>query len=474
MSPKLTEEQLNSIKRVHFIGIGGSGMYPLAQIFHSKGYEITGSDNNETETLEAVRKLGIKVFLGQKAENIEGAELIIYTAAIMADNPELIAAKASDAIVCERAEILGVITSWYENAVCVCGTHGKTTTSSMITEIFVDANEDISCVIGGKLPSIGGSGRSGSSQTMICEACEFEDHFLKLYPDCAVILNVDADHLEYFKTIENIIKSFHKFAEMATKAVIYNGDDANTLKAVEGISGKQLITFGWDKKNDYSAEIVKKEGLVTTFKVFFKGDEVAEMEINVPGDHNVLNALAAIAAARYSGLDFAAAAKGLSNFHGAIRRFQLIDKVGGVTIVDDYAHHPKEIEVTLRAAKGLDFKRVWAVFQPLTYSRTEILMDDFAKALEIADISVITDIMGSREKNIHGIYSEMLGEKTANAVWFDTPHEIADMQTAEQKEKNFAECVDYIVKNCEAGDIVITLGCGDVYKLAKMLAAKLK
>ena len=473
MGSKLTEEQLNKIKRVHFIGIGGSGMYPLAQIFHSKGYEITGSDNNETETLDAVRKLGIKVFLGQRAENIEGAELIIYTAAIMADNPELIAAKASSAIVCERAEILGVITSWYENAVCVCGTHGKTTTSSMITEIFVDAGEDISCVIGGKLPSIGGSGRSGSSQTMICEACEFEDHFLRLYPDCAVILNVDADHLEYFKTLDNIIKSFHKFADMATKAVIYNGDDANTLKALEGISGKELISFGWDKKNDYSAEIIKKEGLVTSFKVFYKGDEVCEMEINVPGDHNVLNALAAVAAARYSGLSFEDAAKGLSSFHGAIRRFQLIDKVKGVTIVDDYAHHPKEIEVTLKAAKGLDFKRVWAVFQPLTYSRTEILMDDFARALEIADISVITDIMGSREKNIHGIYSEMLGEKTKNAVWFDTPHEIADMQTAEQKEKNFDECVEYIANNCSEGDIVITLGCGDVYKLAKKLAARL-
>ena len=176
----------------------------------------------------------------------------------------------------------------------------------------------------------------------------------------------------------------------------------------------------------------------------------------------------------YSGLDFAAAAKGLSNFHGAIRRFQLIDKVGGVTIVDDYAHHPKEIEVTLRAAKGLDFKRVWAVFQPLTYSRTEILMDDFARALEIADISVITDIMGSREKNTDGIYTEMLGEKIKGSVYFITDHELADKQTAQQKEFNFMQCVDYIARNAAAGDLVITLGCGDVYKLAKLLAKKLK
>ena len=361
MSSVLTEEALSKIKRVHFIGIGGSGMYPLAQIFHTKGYEITGSDNNETETLEAVRKLGIKVFLGQRAENIEGAELIIYTAAIMADNPELIAAKASDAIVCERADILGVITGWYENALCVCGTHGKTTTSSMLTQIFVDAGEDISCVIGGKLPSIGGSGRAGKSKDMVCEACEYQDHFLKLHPDCAIILNVDADHLEYFKNIENIIKSFHTFADMASKAVIYNGDDANTRKSLEGISGKELISFGWNRANDYSAEIISKKGLVTKFTAFFKGEALGEVEINVPGDHNVLNALAAMAAARYSGLSFEAAAKGLASFHGAIRRFQLIDKVKGLTIVDDYAHHPKEIEVTLRAAKGLDFKRVCAV-----------------------------------------------------------------------------------------------------------------
>ncbi|ADU20860.1 UDP-N-acetylmuramate--L-alanine ligase [Ruminococcus albus] len=474
MSSALTEEALGKIKRVHFIGIGGSGMYPLAQIFHAKGYEITGSDNNETETLEAVRKLGIKVFLGQRAENIEGAELIIYTAAIMADNPELIAAKESGAIVCERADILGVITGWYENALCVCGTHGKTTTSSMLTQIFVDAGEDVSCVIGGKLPSIGGSGRAGKSKDMVCEACEYQDHFLKLHPDCAIILNVDADHLEYFKNIENIIKSFHTFADMASSAVIYNGDDANTRKALEGISGKELISFGWNKANDYSAEIISKKGLVTRFTAFFKGESLGEIEINVPGNHNVLNALAALAAARYSGISFEAAAKGLSSFHGAIRRFQLIDKVRGLTIVDDYAHHPKEIEVTLRAAKSLDFKRVWAVFQPFTYSRTEILMDDFARALEIADISVITDIMGSREKNDHGIYTEMLGEKTRNAVWFDTPHEVVDKQTAEQKEKNFDECIDYIMKNAEDGDILITFGCGDVYKLAKKLAKRLR
>lgn len=468
----ITNEILDKIKHVHFIGIGGSGMYPLVQIFHSKGFFITGSDNNETETLDAVRKMGITVYMGQRAENIEGADLIIYTAAIMSDNPELIAAKNSGAYCYERAEILGLVTSWYENALCVSGTHGKTTTSAMLTNIFVEENVDISCVIGGKLPSIGGSGKAGKTQTMVCESCEFEDHFLKLHPDVSIILNVDADHLEYFKNLDNIIKSFHKFAGMASKAVIFNGDDTNTLKAVDGIE-KEKISFGWKKENDYSACITGKKGLQTNFDVYYKGEFVRNMAIHIPGDHNVLNALASIAAARYSDVSWDGIEKGLQTFTGALRRFQKIDEVAGITIVDDYGHHPKEISCTLKAAKELDFKRVWAVFQPLTYSRTEILMDDFAKALSIADISVITDIMGSREKNTHGIYTEMLGKKTPNAVWFDTPHDIADQQTNEQKEHNFDQCVDYISNNAKPGDIVITLGCGDVYKLAKKLAKKL-
>ena len=198
----ISNDILKNAKHVHFIGIGGSGMYPLVQILHAQGYNISGSDNNETETLEAVRKLGIKVYMGQRAENIQGADLIVYSAAIMADNPELVASRASDAVTIERSELLGLVTSWYENAVCISGTHGKTTASSMLTQIFLEEGVDLSCVIGGKLPSIGGSGRSGKSETMVCEACEFVDTFLDLSPDIAVILNVDEDHLDYFKTFD--------------------------------------------------------------------------------------------------------------------------------------------------------------------------------------------------------------------------------------------------------------------------------
>ncbi|MGN0623999.1 MAG: UDP-N-acetylmuramate--L-alanine ligase [Oscillospiraceae bacterium] len=469
----ISNEILKSSRHVHFIGIGGSGMFPLVQILHAQGLYITGSDNNETETLEAVRKMGITVFMGQRAENIGDADLIVYTAAIMSDNPELIAAKNSGAVTIERAELLGLVTSWYSNAVCVSGTHGKTTCSSMLTQIFIESGMDISCVIGGKLPIIGGSGRSGKSDTMVCEACEFEDHFLKLYPDVAVILNVDADHLDYFGTLENIIKSFRAFAQKAEKALVVNGDDENTMKAVAGLD-KEIITFGFDRKNDYSAEIIGKSGLRTDFALYYKGEKQCELQINVPGEHNVLNALAAIAAARYSGADYDGISLGLQGFRGALRRFQKIDEVNGITIVDDYAHHPQEISCTLKAAKGLGFKRVWAVFQPFTYSRTKMLLDDFVTALSIADKAVITDIMGSREKNTYGIYTEDLASKIDGAVWFDTPHDVADKQTAEQKNYNFGQVVDYLAENCREGDLVITLGCGDAYKAAKMLAEKLK
>lgn len=464
---------LNGKKHIHMIGIGGSGMYPLAQILHSQGYLLTGSDNNETETLDAVRKMGIKVFMGQAAENIEGADLIVYSAAIMADNPELVAAKASGADVIERSDLLGIVTGWYDNAICISGTHGKTTASSMTTQILMEEGVDLSCVIGGKLKAIGGSGRAGQSDVMVCESCEFVDTFLKLSPDIAVILNVDADHLDYFGTLENIIKSFRKFASMASKCLVVNGDDENTLTAVDGLD-KRIVTFGFGEDNDYSARITAKKGLRTDFELYVKGEKQGDYSIFVPGEHNVLNALASIAAVREVGVSYDGIRKGLAEFRGAMRRFEKIDEIDGITIVDDYAHHPSELAATLMAAKGLDFERVIAVFQPFTYSRTEILMEDFVTALSIADVCVLTDIFGSREKNTHGIYTEMLGDKIDGCVYFKTPHEVVDQQTAEQKDKNFAQVIDYLFENAKEGDLIMTLGCGDAYKIAKRLAKKLR
>jgi len=463
---------LNGKKHIHFIGIGGSGMYPLAQILHSQGYYLTGSDNNETETLEAVKKMGIPVYLGQRAENIEGADLIVHTAAIMADNPELIAAKASGVPVLERSELLGIVTSWYENAICVSGTHGKTTTTSMLTQILYTADIDLSAFIGGKLPCIGGSGLAGKSDIMVCESCEFVDTFLKLYPDIAVILNIDADHLDYFKTLDNIIKSFRKFSEMATKALIINGDDANTLKAVEGLE-KEKITFGLNENNDYYAcDINKISGMETEYTLCKKGQVLGKITLHVAGMHNILNSLAAAAAADYVNVPFDKIRKGLSEFRGAGRRFELIGKEKGITVVDDYAYHPKELEVTLKAAMDMGYKNVWAVFQPFTFSRTQILLDDFAEALSITDKTVLTDIMGSREKNTYGIFTRHLAEKINGCIYF--PQNEDEEYTDERKYLNFEQVCDYICRNAEDGDLVITLGCGDVYKVAKMILKKLK
>lgn len=453
------EDFLTGKKHIHFIGIGGSGMYPLAQILHTKGYYLTGSDNNETETLELVRKMGIPVFLGQREENIENADLIVYTAAIMNDNPELMAARESGVKTVERSTLLGLITKKYPNSICVSGTHGKTTTTSMLTQIFLSEGVDISAVIGGKLKSIGGSGVAGTSDTLVCEACEFLDHFLNLSVDVAVVLNIDEDHLDYFKNLDNLIASFHKFCQNATKAVIINGGDENSMKALEGINGKDIITFGWNEKNMwYPDNIIHSGNLDTSFDIMYKGSLFCNAVIHVPGEHNILNALAAAAAALYSGVSAEGIAKGLNEFNGAGRRFEKYGEYRGITVVDDYGHHPAEIAATLRTAKKMNYKRVWAVHQPFTYSRTYTLMDDFAKALSIADKTVLTEIMGSREKNTFNVYAKDLCEKIDGCVWFP----------------DFEQVADYVVKNAQEGDLIITLGCGDVYKVARMICKKLE
>lgn len=443
-------------KHIHFIGIGGSGMFPLAQILHAKGFYLTGSDNNETETLAAVRKMGIPVFMGQAAENIDGADLIIYTAAIMDDNPELIAARQSGVLTLERSELLGLVTSWYSQAICISGTHGKTTTSGMLTEILLDAGEDPSAVVGGKLKSIGGSGRAGGSELMVCEACEFKDTFLHLFPNTAVILNIDGDHMDYFKTMDNLIHSFTKFCEKTTDYIIYNGDDLNTRKAVEAADTEaEFFTFGWSEDNDfYPTEIEKVSDFETSFVLNFP-DGKKRLSIFVPGRHNVLNAVAACAAAITVGCT--EIEKGIASFHGTGRRFERLADINGITVADDYAHHPTEVEATLKTAKAMSFKRVWAVHQPFTYSRTATLIDDFARVLAIADEVVLTEIMGSREKNTYNIYSKDLAEKIDGGRWFAT----------------FEEVAAYVADNAESGDLVITLGCGDVYKVAHIIIDKL-
>ena len=450
---------LKQVKRIHFIGIGGSGMCPLAEILHSEGYALSGSDNNESDTLARIRALGIPVTMGQRAENIEGAEMVVYTAALLKDNPELVAAKASGIPTFERAKLFGAISRLYKNCIGVCGTHGKTTVTSMTTQILLSADLDPSAVIGGKLPLIGANGRVGKSETFVCEACEFVDTFLELSPAVAVILNIDEDHLDYFKTLDNLILSFHKFAAMATDAVIYNGDDQNTLKAMKGIGGKTEITFGFAEKNDYSpANITDIRGAYYAFDVIYKGETLGHIQLKVPGRHNILNALAAIAASMHAGASFADCKKGLESFGGAGRRFENLGEYKGITFADDYAHHPAELRVTLEAAMKMGYNTVWAVFQPFTFSRTYMLMDDFAEVLQIPDRCVLTEIMGSREVNTYNVYTAQLAEKIPGSVWFNT----------------FDEVADFVLQNAKAGDLVLTLGCGDIYKAAKIMIKKLQ
>lgn len=434
-------------------------MCPLAEILHAKGYSLQGSDNNESSIVDRIRAMGIPVMMGQKAENIKGADMIVYSAAIQHGNPELEAALSSGIPTFQRAELLGEVSRHFSNCIGICGTHGKTTTTSMTVQTMLSAGLDPSAVIGGKLPLTNSYGRVGNTETIVMESCEYQDTFLHMSPDVAVILNIDEDHMEYFKTLDNLILSFTKFANSAAKAVIYNGDDANTLKAVEGITGKEMISFGFQNTNDYYAENIEEiNGAYTRFDAVHKGEKLGTVSLSVPGNHNILNALAAIACALYSGADFKNCIKGLEEFKGAGRRFEHLGTYKGIDFIDDYAHHPAELRVTIEAAMKLGYKTVWAVFQPFTYSRTVMHFDEFVDVLSIPDRCVMTEIMGSRETNTYGIYTSQLAEKIPNSVWFNTQEEVAD----------------YVIKNASAGDLVLTMGCGDIYKSAYMMIDKLK
>lgn len=450
---------LKESKRIHFIGIGGSGMCPLAEILISLGYSVSGSDNNDTETFRRIEREGAKVYLGQKKENLtDDIQLVIYTNAILKGNEELEWAK--EHFPCfERADLLGAVSRIFSNCIGVCGTHGKTTTTSMTTQILLEAGLDPSAVIGGKLPAIDAYGRFGKSQNFVCESCEFNNTFLKMNADIAVVLNIDEDHLDFFKNLDNIKKSFHQFCENTTRTIIYNGDDANTVDTVKDIKDKKMISFGKSDGCQWQAKNVNVPGgFSSDFDVYHDGEFLCHAEISVPGEHNVLNALAAFAAAYESGADVQSICRGLKAFKGASRRFELMGTYCGITFADDYAHHPAELKVTLEAAMKMGFKRVWAVHQPFTFTRTSLLIDDFAKVLQIPDKCVISAIMGSREVNTIGIHAKDLADKVPGSVQLDT----------------FEEIADYVLANAEPGDLVITLGCGDVYKVNRMMVNRLK
>lgn len=454
-----TRGTLSYVKKVYFIGIGGSGMCPLAEILQSKGYEVSGSDHYLSDTLETMIKKGTKVHLSHQEENIEieNPGLVVYSAAIKKDNPEMVAAMKRNLPIMERSQLQGEVTSWYKNAIAVSGTHGKTSTTSMITQIFTQAGEDPTAIIGGKLPFIGGNSRIGRSEYIICEACEYVDSFLNLQPAISVILNIDEDHLDYFKTLDNIVTSFGRFAGQTTRKIFVNGDDANSLRAVEG-ARVPVVTFGFGKGNTYRAEETPSENPACgSYSLIKDGQIIAEIKLNVPGRHNVYNSLAAGAVAHYCGISGKSIAKSLFEFSGAHRRFEVLGKPGGITVADDFAHHPTEICATLTAAMAMKFKRVIAVFEPHTFSRTATHLEEFARALSIADKVVLTPILAVREQNTYGIHSEDLAKKIANCTCLSGYEEIAR----------------FIKEIARDGDIVITMGGGNVYKCAHLIIENL-
>ena len=454
----VTDSILEQVHRIHFVGIGGSGMSPLAEILHAEGYQITGSDCGESDNRKRIEALGIPVYTGHRAENLGDTELVVYTAAVSRDNPELAAADARGIPVLERAKLLGILSRHYEQTVAVSGTHGKTTTTSMIAQILLEAGTDPSLFIGGRLPLIGANGRAGHSPYLICEACEFQDHYLEMTPAVAVVLNVDADHLDYFGTLDNVIRSFATFSAKATRAVIYNAEDANTCRAVEAAAAPK-ISFGTTEEADWSArQLTVFDGAYYAYDLYHDGSLFAHIRLGVPGRHNVLNSAAAAAAAFLCGATAEQIAVGLAHFRGAGRRFEFLGTFRGVTVADDYAHHPTEIAATLQAAKAMPYRRVWAVFQPFTYSRTAQHLQEFADTLSLADTAVVSDIMGSREQNDWNVSSTQIVERMTNGIYLP----------------DFESIASFVAEQAAEGDLVITMGGGDVYKCARMIAAKLE
>lgn len=445
--------------KVHFIGIGGIGMSGLANICMSFGYEVSGSDSQSTYLTEELKQKGARIFLGQCASNIDKSyDMIVYTAAIHPDNTEFIAAKNSGIRMMSRAEFLGHVMDKYKTTFAISGTHGKTTTTSMLSTIFNNADLDPTILVGGNLQSIHGNYRVGKSENFITEACEYTDSFLNLHPTTAVILNVEPDHLDYFKNLDNIIKSFHTFSTgvKPNGFIVANGDEENVRKALSDIKG--VIFYGRKDGNDV---IITKETLVSDgckkFFIKFNDRLIGPFILKVPGDHNVLNATAAAVSALVNGLDYKAVSDGLSSYSGVDRRFQYKGEYRGIRIFDDYAHHPSEIKATLHAASYLEKRKLIVIFQPHTFSRTKALLDDFSKAFDEADTVILTDIYASRETDTGEISSETLAEKiSANGK--QTVY-ISDFKKVE----------DYITRHVGKNDVVFTMGAGDVYKIGEYL-----
>lgn len=445
---------------IHFIGIGGISMSGLASILLKQHFKVSGSDAHESELTKQLEAEGAILYYGQRASNLDDTpDLVVYTAAIHPDNPEYAAAVAKQIPMLSRAELLGQMMHNFKTPVAISGTHGKTTTTSMTSYIFLEADMDPTISVGGILDAIGGNIRVGGHDTFLTEACEYTNSFLHFFPKISVILNIDADHLDFFKDLDDIRHSFRKFAQLlpGDGTLIVNSEIEHLDQLTEGLTCK-IVTYGMDASSDYYASNITFDEFAHPSFDCYKGDTLlGHFVLHVPGIHNVSNALASIALADQMGVSMEHTRIGLEKFGGTKRRFEKKGEIGGVTIIDDYAHHPTEIEATLHAAHNYPHKKLWCVFQPHTYTRTKALMDDFAKALTLADHVVLADIYAARETDTLGISSSMLAEKV-NALggcadYFDS----------------FDKIETCLLENCKPGDVLITMGAGDVVKIGEKL-----
>ena len=435
-------------KRVHLVGIGGVSMRPLGLVLKGMGLTVTGSDMNSSVSTEELVAQGIPVAIGHRAENVEGADCVIRTAAVHNDNPEIAGARAAGIPVFERAQAWGVIMRAYRNAICVSGTHGKTTTTSMLAHILMAADWDPTVMIGGYLPLLHAGHRVGKGDTILLESCEYCDSFLNFFPSLAVVLNIDADHLDYFKDLQDVEKSFRQFAELSTHGILANGDDRNT---VETLAGLNYVSFGFGTENRVRA--VDASGDWRRFDVLCDGVPYCHLELPVYGHHNAVNALAAAGVAWMLGIPGQTVEKGLADFHGAGRRLEYQGSCNGAAVYDDYAHHPNELEATIEAVRAMGYKRMILAFQPHTYTRTKALFDDFVKELRKPDVVVLAEIYAARERNTIGISSRDLMDRIPGSLYCATLPEV----TARLKEL------------ARPGDVILTVGAGDIYRAGEAL-----
>ena len=452
------EKHIHPGARCHLVGIGGVSMSPLARILLSAGLIVTGSDIRESDTIKELRAAGAKIFIGHCAENLGDAQFIIRTAAARGTNPEIAGARERGIPVFERADAWGVLMRQYENALCISGTHGKTTTTSMCTHILMAANTDPTVMIGGTLPLIHASHRIGNGNTIVMESCEYYNSFLSFSPTIAVILGIEADHLDFFRDLDDVETSFRRFAEIVPEErgiVIANRDDKNTMDTIRGIR-RHLVTFGISEQADVRAVNIHMDGRTSTFDILYSGKQFASITLHVPGIHNITNALAAAAATISLGISATAVENGLCSFCGAARRFEYKGRCRGADVYDDYAHHPGELHALLDTVSHLGYKRLLLAFQPHTYSRTKALFDDFIRELKRPDKVFLAEIFAARETNTCNISSADLAKNIPGSVFCST----------------FSELQDALIAEAQEDDLILTVGAGDIYKIGESIIEK--